>query len=316
MAAAALSGLSPAGASAPVDSALAAEAPALPPQPATDTNAWWLRVRASLATTGATRVQGDTRHISVVVVPEQDAHLQIAAATEHVALSSLVVTTVDGLVHRRAASALVPCVATRPCTFDFPDRIATVEATAREVVPVVRLKTGMRHYSYAICVRGAVRVDPLVFAAHVARVYADARGWSRAGVQLIRAKPRIYAWASCPRTTSFDVVLTQAQLVPRFGPPCDATYSCRAGRYVAINEARFTHGVRYWPLGLTAYRTMVINHETGHWLGLHHRYRCVSGKAPVMMQQSIFFMHGTQARGCSANSWPTTPEVRSVRAHT
>ncbi len=50
---------------------------------------------------------------------------------------------------------------------------------------------------------------------------------------------------------------------------------------------------------------MVVNHETGHWLGKGHA-RC-PGKgrlAPVMMQQS----KGTH--GCRFNPWPTAAELR------
>jgi hypothetical protein len=53
---------------------------------------------------------------------------------------------------------------------------------------------------------------------------------------------------------------------------------------------------------------MVINHETGHWLGQGHRYCPRRGAyAPVMQQQSI------SLQGCRAHIWPRRNEIRSVR---
>ena len=56
------------------------------------------------------------------------------------------------------------------------------------------------------------------------------------------------------------------------------------------------------------YRHLVVNHETGHWLGLGHASCPRRGsKAPVMMQQS----KGTG--GCRLNPWPLPREAARVR---
>ena len=56
---------------------------------------------------------------------------------------------------------------------------------------------------------------------------------------------------------------------------------------------------------LRDYRHMVVNHETGHWLGKGHASCPRRGAlAPVMQQQS----KGTQ--GCRLNPWPTLAELR------
>jgi len=53
---------------------------------------------------------------------------------------------------------------------------------------------------------------------------------------------------------------------------------------------------------------MVINHETGHWLGLGHSQCPASGApAPIMQQQSI------DLQGCVINSWPLAGELDAVR---
>ena len=50
---------------------------------------------------------------------------------------------------------------------------------------------------------------------------------------------------------------------------------------------------------------MVVNHETGHWLGHGHRVLPATARpAPVMQQQS------KGLDGCRPNPWPTAAERR------
>ena len=72
----------------------------------------------------------------------------------------------------------------------------------------------------------------------------------------------------------FTLVLAEASQVPAFSSGCSAEWSCRVGRYVIINQTRWRHAS---PCGTRCtrsvrdYRHMVVNHETGHWLGWGHR---------------------------------------------
>ena len=74
---------------------------------------------------------------------------------------------------------------------------------------------------------------------------------------------RAGASRSCSRTP---------EALPGYAPGvCESMWSCQAGRYVVLNDDRWSQGSPAWPGPLDAYRQMVLNHETGHWLGLGAR---------------------------------------------
>jgi hypothetical protein len=151
--------------------------------------------------------------------------------------------------------------------------------------------------TYVIETRGRVKGALPSFRRRTAEIYADPRGWSRADVHFKRVKSG----------GAFSLVLSQAKYVPTFGSICDRYWSCRVGRYVIINEARWRHGTPYFKSAggtLRQYRAMVVNHETGHWFGLDHASCGGKGQlAPVMMQQSKGLY------GCEPNSWPLPGEI-------
>jgi uncharacterized protein DUF3152 len=159
------------------------------------------------------------------------------------------------------------------------------------------LSTGTQpdvEYRFTVATRGPVVSDVEAFAATLAGALNDGRGWALDG------RVRFTRVAS---TGDFTVWLAAASSMSSFGPPCHPRYSCRSGRNVVINEDRWTTGSEPWAGPLDQYRAMVVNHETGHWLGLGHASCPGSGRpAPVMMQQS----KGTGA--CSPNPWPLPGE--------
>jgi hypothetical protein len=155
-----------------------------------------------------------------------------------------------------------------------------------------------RVLTYSLATRGSVGADAAGFPAAVAAVYADPRGWLRSH----RRFTRVAAGGD------FTVVLAQASLVPSYSRGCSALYSCRVGRNVVLNADRWRAGARAFPGSLAQYRQMVLNHETGHWLGLGHASCPGRGRpAPVMQQQS----KGMQ--GCVPNAWPLDRELAAVR---
>lgn len=169
-------------------------------------------------------------------------------------------------------------------------------ATTRPAPRVVEVR-------YRIDVRAA-GAAARTFASVVDATLADTRGWSRAGFRLVRD-------ANAP----YLVVLAEAAEVDRLCRPYDTygRYSCQNGPVVAINADRWRGATPEWTGDLATYRRMLVNHEVGHLLGMHHppRPQCPGrGRpAPVMAQQS------TELNGCLPNPWPLPEEIARAARH-
>jgi hypothetical protein len=175
---------------------------------------------------------------------------------------------------------------------DYANGVANSFTTA-----AIDHRVGVRkHFTYSIATRGKITASTKRFATLAAESYADPRGWRSAG----------YEFERVAKGGDFTLVLSSAPKVPSFGSPCSSTWSCRVGRYVIINQNRWLHASPAWNKAdrpLRDYRHMVINHETGHWLG--HRHKGCPGKgkvAPIMMQQS------KGLNGCRFNPFPLPSE--------
>jgi hypothetical protein len=160
-----------------------------------------------------------------------------------------------------------------------------------------------RTVRYHVETRGTITTSLRQFKAQAQQTYEDPRGWRAAGIRFVPVA----------RGGAFTLVLSQASLVPSFSSGCSSMWSCRVGRFVIINQDRWKHASPAWNaahLALRDYRHMVVNHETGHWLGLHHATCPGKGRlAPVMQQQS----KGLQ--GCRFNPFPTIHELNSRTPH-
>lgn len=148
-------------------------------------------------------------------------------------------------------------------------------------------------YTYCVASRGVDASELSGLQNKLASVFADARGWSIDNrVSFVKAD------SSC----NFTVWLAEASQMSSFGAICDSLWSCAVRPNIIINYDRWKNASDAWNQkggSLDDYRTMVINHETGHWLGFGHVNCGGPGQsAPVMQQQSI------NLQGCNFNPWP------------
>lgn len=153
--------------------------------------------------------------------------------------------------------------------------------------------------TYDVSTKGSVRASIAEFRSLANQTLNDPRGWARMGV----------VFKEVPSGGTFSLVLSEASQLPVFSPGCSAEYSCRAGRFVIINQDRWLGATPSWNNAggsLRDYRHMVVNHETGHWLG-HGHTNCLGAGQPaqVMQQQSI------DLQGCKFNPWPVESELFS-----
>lgn len=173
--------------------------------------------------------------------------------------------------------------------------------TAQKVAEQNAARPISQTVTYSVTTKGVVTASLAEFKQQANATLNDGRGWARLGV----------AFQEVANGGSFTLVLSEASQLPSFSSGCSADYSCRAGRYVVINQDRWLGATPSWNNGggsLRDYRHMVINHETGHWLGHEHEYCGGPGQAaPVMQQQSI------DLQGCNFNAWPLASEMWSTQ---
>jgi hypothetical protein len=171
---------------------------------------------------------------------------------------------------------------------------ATTYVGATDTLPRLDI---YRLHTYIVRTRGHIVANVARFAASAAATYADPRGWMRAHHRFRRVSSG----------GNFTLVLAQARYLPTYSKVCSTLYSCRVGRNVIINQTRWRYSSPHFTGSKSMYRTMVVNHETGHWLGRPHAFCSAPGAlAPVMQQQS----KGMQ--GCRPNAWPLAREIAAV----
>lgn len=153
-------------------------------------------------------------------------------------------------------------------------------------------------FTYNVETRGVVTASLAEFKQQANETLNDERGWQAVGARFVEVASG----------GNFTLVLAEASSVPGFMPSvCSSVYSCQVGRYVIINQDRWLGATPSWNNAggsLRDYRHMVINHETGHWLGHGHATCGGAGQlAAVMQQQSI------DLQSCAFNAWPLPNEL-------
>jgi len=164
--------------------------------------------------------------------------------------------------------------------------------------------SGSKKHTYCTAVKGVgtAGLDDLV--GKLAATYADARGWNDGGT---------IAFEHVDSGCSYTVWLSAPQYMTSFGSICDDYYNCQVGNSVVINDDRWEKATDPWnQTGRTIeeYRSLIIDHETGHRLGFRDNTSTTCSQpselAPVMMQQSI------SLNGCAFNPWPLQSELNEL----
>lgn len=189
-----------------------------------------------------------------------------------------------------------------------PRTMSTTDLLSEATIPKIATPSWLqatppavaRVVSYSVQTRGTITADMNEFKSSVSETLNDSRGWTRLGVRFDQVDTG----------GDFIVFLSEASQMTTFSASgCDTTYSCTVGKQVIINQDRWLNSSPSWTEGggiLTDYRHMVVNHETGHWLGHGHTFCSVKDQpATVMQQQSM----GLQ--GCTPNAWPLAGEMYS-----
>jgi hypothetical protein len=179
--------------------------------------------------------------------------------------------------------------------------------------------TGQRRIRYRVEMENGIAWGDNVvwtapdFAGRVDKILAEPLGWTLSARHPVTNGPvglNNASW-SFQRTAGGDydvqVRLATAGTVQRacaaVGLNVESVFSCRFGKTLMINLTRWLNGADGYPVSLDDYRSAVINHEMGHFLGFDHM-RCTGpGKpGPIMMTQTI------DLQGCTPNVHPFLPD--------
>lgn len=170
-------------------------------------------------------------------------------------------------------------------------------------IPQLPARSTGRTIRFAIEIEDGLTIPDAEFAAAVARVLVDDRGWQAAdGVHFVAVSP---AEVAAGAHTDIRVVLATPTLTAKLCAPLDtamAQVSCWNGSRAVLNLQRWLRGAATYGEDLESYRTYLVNHEVGHGLGHRHAQCPTAGSpAPIMVQQT------KSLDGCTAWPWPTRP---------
>ncbi len=146
---------------------------------------------------------------------------------------------------------------------------------------------------YVVKVEDTTEVKPDEAAAEVQRTFDDPRGWAGYG-------KRNFTLVNDESQAALTIYIASPKTANELCKPADveSKWNCRVGDRVVLNSDRWRFMTpTYDDLGV--YRSYLVNHEVGHYLGQGHVGCPKPGAAaPVMMQQSV------DLNGCLPNAWP------------
>ncbi|TWD80458.1 uncharacterized protein DUF3152 [Kribbella amoyensis] len=151
-----------------------------------------------------------------------------------------------------------------------------------------------RMMTYQFVVEGGITgLDRSAVARFVRETYAAPDGWTAGGRWRFRQ-------VGPGQAAAFQLMFVTPGTRDRLcGGGYDHYTSCRIGKRVVLNIARWVQGVPGYGAPLAVYRQYMVSHETGHRLGEAHELCPGPGRPAPVMQQQTLGLHG-----CTANAWP------------
>lgn len=133
------------------------------------------------------------------------------------------------------------------------------------------------------------------------KVLLDIRSWTGGGQWRFRLVDRA-------ADADMHIYLVTPDTTDDLCAPVDTAgkVSCRNGDRVVLNALRWAKSVP-WFTSHRRYRTMLVNHEVGHYLGHVHQQCPGKGKKAPVMQQQTLGLHG-----CRTNPWPLPSELKTL----
>jgi hypothetical protein len=171
----------------------------------------------------------------------------------------------------------------------------TISTGRLHVVPGFAKANGVRDkLTYRVEIEDGLSVNDANIAATIHQTLTDSRGWQALHPVSFERTDRLDA--------DLRIVVATPTLTDKLCLPLDTggEVSCRVENRVVLNAKRWTYAVPAYAGKVDLYRSYLVNHEVGHFLG-HGHSTCVKANtpAPVMMQQT------KGLGGCNANAWPT-----------
>ncbi|RLP10792.1 DUF3152 domain-containing protein [Propionibacterium australiense] len=150
-------------------------------------------------------------------------------------------------------------------------------------------------HTYAVQVEEGLPLDVDATATQISSILNDERGWT--GFQ-----ENSFQLVSDPARADFTIYVGSAGTVDELCWPDDTEglVDCRNGDRIALNIDRWLFAAPpYEGQTVDAYRTYLVNHEVGHYIGFGHVPCPGEGRpSPIMVQQTI------DLQGCVPAWWP------------
>lgn len=175
-------------------------------------------------------------------------------------------------------------------------QVATRKAVATTPLPV---PVEPARYSYCIATRGDGTNKAAQLSDVIKTTLQQQQGWTLGG---------IIAFTEVKTGCNFTVSLVSTQQMSDYSPACSGQSTCRTGNDVVINAAAWTTPPTSWIAGADAYRSELVNHEVGHWLGFDHA-SCASGAAAPTPLSQVTLNLG----GCSPKWYAIPAEVQGLK---